>query len=438
MKNNRREFIRMAGMAGLGLAGKGMFDDLPALAGGNFEENGAPPGFMSPITSGSAAAGESIIGSYGSWAAGLMENRIPLYSFRRNEWKNLSKWRKAAVGRLAERLAMPATGPLPEVTVVRKYTFDGLHIEELEYRLPYGPASSALLLKPEGASGRLPGVLAFHDHGGNKFHGIKKIVRTDSETDLMIAEHQLNLYEGEAWANNLAKRGYVVLVPDAFPFGSRRVLLSDIPEGQRQGLSDPSDKDAEGISAYNRWAGQHEHIMAKSLFSAGTTWPGVWLAEDIKALDILCSRDDVDRERIGCGGLSGGGMRSLFLGGFDARIKCCIPVGFMTTWRDLVLYKATTHTWMVYVPVLPNELDLPEILGLRAPDPVLVLNNSEDPLFTPDEMKRADGILRDVYAKAGGSDRYRCSFHPGPHKFDRAMQDEAFAWFDRWLKQLTF
>ena len=37
--------------------------------------------------------------------------------------------------------------------------------------------------------------------------------------------------------------------------------------------------------------------MAKSLFSAGTTWPGVFFAEDQKALDILCSRDDVDANR---------------------------------------------------------------------------------------------------------------------------------------------
>ena len=43
-------------------------------------------------------------------------------------------------------------------------------------------------------------------------------------------------------------------------------------------------------------------------------------------------------------------------------------------------------------------------------------------------------ILTEVYAKAGANDHYKCSFYPGPHKFDRPMQEEAFAWFDRWLK----
>ena len=53
--------------------------------------------------------------------------------------------------------------------------------------------------------------------------------------------------------------------------------------------------------------------MSKSLLSAGTTWPGVFTAEDQRALDYLCSRDDVDPARVGCAGLSGGGLRTVYL-----------------------------------------------------------------------------------------------------------------------------
>jgi hypothetical protein len=49
-------------------------------------------------------------------------------------------------------------------------------------------------------------------------------------------------------------------------------------------------------------------------------------------------------------------------------------------------------------------------------------------------MQRADSILKQVFSKAKAADRYKCSFYPGPHKFDADMQSEAFAWFDRWLK----
>ena len=89
---------------------------------------------------------------------------------------------------------------------------------------------------------------------------------------------------------------------------------------------------------------------------------------------------------------------------------------------------------MVYVPMLPRELDFPEILGLRAPLPTLVLNDIDDQLYTIDQMKAADEILKKVFEKAGARDRYKASFYPGEHKFDADMQKEAFDWFDKWLK----
>src|SRR4030095_14378926 len=175
---------------------------------------------------------------------------------------------------------------------------------------PYGRPTEAILLKPENAKGRLPAILGFHDHGGNKYFGNRKITRTSDTRHPLMETHQSEYYEGMAWANEIAKRGYVVLVPDAFSFASRRVMMQDVPEHMRQGLTDNNPEDPKNIAAYNNWAGQHEHVMAKSLFSAGTTWPAVFFAEDQKALDVLCAREDVDPARIGCGGLSGGGIRT--------------------------------------------------------------------------------------------------------------------------------
>jgi dienelactone hydrolase len=211
-------------------------------------------------------------------------------------------------------------------------------------------------------------------------------------------------------------------------------MLQDVPEYLRKGLNDEDPDNPVQIEAYNTWASAHEAIMAKSLFSAGTTWPAVFFAEDRIALDILCSLSEVDAKKVGCAGLSGGGLRTAFMGGLDPRIQCAVCVGFMTTWKDFLLYKSVNHTWMIYVPLLPPELDFPEILGLRIPLPTLVLNDLDDELYTPAEMKAADSILSGLYTKAGAHDRYKCSFYPGPHKFDASMQAEAFAWLDRWLK----
>lgn len=420
-KTNRRQFIQTAGLGGLAFAGAGMLNAVtgkPLQPAIHIMDNH----FI-----------QNLIGAYGPWAASLNGDQLPSFSFRKNTFNDINAWRTAARKQLRDRLAIPSIEGIPAVRQNRQYVYDGLHIEELTWQLPYGNATAAILLKPANATGRLPGILAFHDHGGNKYFGTRKITKTNDAQHPMMVQHQQEYYEGRAWANDLARRGYVVLVSDAFPFASRRVLLNDVPPQHRNGLTDADPEKPQHITAYNEWAGAHEHIMAKSLFCAGTTWPGVFFAEDQKALDVLCARPDVDTNRIGCCGLSGGGMRTVFMAGLDERIKCAIPVGFMTTWKDFLLYKSFTHTWMIYVPLLPNELDFPEIIGLRAPLPTLVLNDTEDDLYTLPEMKQADTILQEVYWKAGAPERYRCSFYPGPHKFDQKMQAEAFDWFDQWL-----
>lgn len=378
---------------------------------------------------------QNMIGAYGPFAADIVGERPPALSYRNERFQDLETWRKQARTKVLELIAAPDSAGAPEPEVVGTTTAGGVDIERIRWRLPYGPPTEAVFLKPEGAAGPLPGVLALHDHGGVKYFGWRKIADDGSALHPMIVAHRSDSYSGRAWANELARRGYAVLCHDTFAFGSRRVRLSDVPDAIRDGAADVGDEETDiQIAAYNAWAAQHESIMAKSLFCAGTTWPGVVLSEDQRALDVLCARPEVDLERIGCCGLSGGGLRTIYLGGLDERVACAISVGFTTTWRDFLLNKCWTHTWMTYAPLLPRYLDFPEILALRVPKPTMVQNDTEDQLYTLPEMHRADDILQAVYQKAGAGDRYACGYYPGPHKFDAQMQEDAFAWFERWLQ----
>ena len=421
MKKQRRSFIKKTGLAGIGISS----------------------GVMSPGTFAFSSAENnsvmkkkdlSIIGPYGPWANGLISDELPSLSYRNKRYSKVDSWRKEALSITREHLGIPDLGELPKVTVHKSYTNDGLKFEEISWQLPYGNTTKALVIKPAETKGRLPAILAFHDHGGNKYFGLRKITNTGNGQHPLMVAHQERYYEGNAWANEIAKRGYVVMVSDAFTFASRRVLLEEVPENLRDGLSDDNPEEEKNIAAYNDWAGNHEHIMAKSLFSGGTTWPAVFFAEDQVALDILLARKDVDEKNVGCGGLSGGGLRTVMMAGLDHRIKCAVCVGFMTTWTDFILNKSFTHTWMTYVPRLPEALDFPEILGLRVPLPTLVLNDNDDSLYTLPEMQKADKILEEVFDKAGAKEKYKASYFPGPHKFDKAMQKEAFDWWDQWLK----
>lgn len=381
--------------------------------------------------------GKSIIGGYGEWAASMLKEPA-LLSFRNKRWSNVETWKTEALAKTSELLAKPVIKEVPKVTVEKKYSYDGLDIEELSWQLSYGNPTKAIVLKPKNIKKPLPAILALHDHGGKKYFGKRKITKTSDEQHPLIIDHQSQDYGGRAWANEVAKRGYVVLVHDAFAFASRRVMYQDV-EGIEWGetfIGDKTDANPdkpEHVETYNDWSGSHENTIAQSLFCAGTTLPGVVLAEDQIALDILSARPDVDADRIGCGGLSGGGLRTVFLGGMDKRIKCAVCVGFMSTWEDFVRYKSYTHTWMMFAPLLPNYLDFPEILGLRTPLPTLVQSNTEDDLYTLSEMKKSDDILKEVYAKAGAQDKYKTNFYKGEHKFDVEMQADAFDWFDKWL-----
>ena len=426
LMSSRRQFFKSAAILG-------SFPFVPASATDIHHRPGieATPGSI-------ADTNGSIIGQFGSWASSLRGEGPPELSFRGDKWKDVENWRQPAMNKLKELVACPKVGRPPKVTVHKKYNYDGLAIEELSWQLSYGRPTEALLLKPENANEPLPAIVGLHDHGGNKYLGKRKITRTSDELPDFIAAHQEQSYEGLAWANELAKRGYVVLVHDTFTFGSRRVMYQDIAGIDHgicnvDGKSDEDPENPDNIDTYNEWAGAHEHIMAKSLFCAGTTWPGVTLAEDQAAVDVLVDRPDVDSNRLGCAGLSGGGLRTVYLGGMDHRLKCAVAVGFMSTWDDFLLNKSYTHTWMTYAPLLSKYLEFPEILGLRVPLPTMVLNDINDSLYTMPEMTKADEILKQVFKKAGAEKHYRSGFYPGPHKFDKQMQADAFEWFDLWL-----
>ncbi len=400
----------------------------------------------------------NMLGGYGDWASEYAEGKRKL-SFLSDRWENPDKWKKEAKKKLLDLLAMPKTGIKRIPHVVKKYSYNGLEVEEISWNLSYGPETRAVFLKPENTRGPLPGILALHDHGGIKYFGKSKIIQTAKNLHPLIYKHQQDYYGEVAWANEIAKRGYGVLVHDVFPFESRKILASELPAHVvnkrmmihplelREVSPDDVESDTsitafdvtkeeklEDIKSYNAFGEQHESIIAKSLFSAGLTWPGVFLSEDIHALDYLCSRADIDKSRIGCCGLSGGGLRTNYLAGIDERIKCSVTAGFMTTWRDLIVNVSYTHTWMVYIPLLPLFLDFPEILGLRIPLPSLVLATSNDPLYTFHEVQRAGEILINIYKKAKSASTFRISYYEGSHKFDLPMQEEAWRWMDRWLK----
>ena len=90
----------------------------------------------------------------------------------------------------------PGSASTPVATVLRQMEFDGLWIEHLQWQLPFGPPTEALLLKPAGSKGKLPGIVGLHDHGGQKYFGMRKITRTSNDQHPVMQRHQAQYYGG--------------------------------------------------------------------------------------------------------------------------------------------------------------------------------------------------------------------------------------------------
>ena len=368
----------------------------------------------------------------------MAREHAPRMSFLDARWSSLEDWKSAAREVLLARLGyQPAARPLGAERV-RREERDGFSVEVVRIQATEAYSIPARVLVPAGKAGRRPAVLALHCPSGRYTWGHEKVLSAPGEPAFLTTFRE-GTY-ARPWAEAPARRGYVVIVIDAFYFGERRLRVEDLDPARVF----PEVRDAHAVvrstvpgseewtSAVNKVCGFYEHLTAKAITATGTTWGGIHVWDDRRAIDYLCSRSDVDPARIGCAGLSGGGFRTAMAIGADPRIKAACVSGWMTGFADL-LPQHLRHTWMVFTPGLRRALDLPDVAALHAPGALLVQQCRRDHLFPLAGMEAAVAKIGQVYAKAGLSERFRGSFHDVPHSFTPAMQEEAFAWLDRWL-----
>lgn len=326
-----------------------------------------------------------------------------------------------------------------DVRVEQRWERDGLAGEELSWSVGYGPRTRAYLLKPAGSREPLPALVALHDHGGFKYYGKEKIADGPCAPPDVLARYREQYYGGRAYANALAREGFIVLIPDTFLWGSRRFPLKTMPAEVRSAAhtllaasGSPAWGAAPKIAEYNTAAGLHEHTISKYCNALGASLAGVVCHEDRIAVNYLLSRADVRCDLVGCLGLSGGGNRAALLNATHDSIAATIIVGLMSTYEGLLDHNMS-HTWMLFPFGWARHGDWPDLAACRAPIPLLVQYLLDDDLFTEPGMRAADARLRHHFAGAGQPAAYTGQFYPGPHRFDREMQAAAFTWLQKRL-----
>jgi len=377
---------------------------------------------------------ESYLGSLAPVVRSIQKDQGFPLSYENRRGLPLKEWKRK--GRVEVQRAMscwPKSVPLDlkvhtverrEGYEVRTVSFAG----SPHYRIP------AYLLAPTVGKGPYPAIVALHDHAAWFSHGKEKLVRMEGE-HLALKGFREHYYSGRAYAEDLAKRGYVVIVPDAFYWGERRLQYEQPPAELQELLAGLKPEQPEYLAALHKWLREQTAVLKTWLSFTGMTWMGIVNHDDRRSVDVLVSLPEVDAKRVGCVGLSGGGYRSTYLTGMEPRIKASVIVGFMVSLPTVLDMPRPVHWAMFDATGAHSSLDHPDIASLAAPEcAIFVQNCARDSLFTREGMEAAAGKIQAVYADLRRPERFRSKFFDAPHQFNAEMQEEAFAWFDRWLK----
>ncbi len=89
---------------------------------------------------------------------------------------------------------------------------------------------------------------------------------------------------------------------------------------------------------------------------------------------------------------------------------------------------------MIYVPGQLGFLDLPDVVTLSVPKPLMIIDCGKDALYTTDAMKSAEEKIEAVYKKVNAPERFVAKWYDVPHSFNIGMQDDAIKWLEKWLK----
>jgi dienelactone hydrolase len=358
-------------------------------------------------------------------------DRSPLeLSFLHDTFSDLPTWQTTARATVLEHLLYAPPPATPAAEIIRRENRGDYVQEYLTFQTTPDIRVPAYVLIPKKATLPAPGIVALHCHGGFYIWGKEKLLENEHEHPA-LTDYKQDLYHGRSIAAELARRGYVVIVIDAFYWGERRMVLDDDPLPFRE----PSRMTKEDAAAFNRRSQQGEQLVARTLFTAGISWPGVALWDDLRTVDYLASRPEVDPARLGCVGLSMGGYRSFLLAALEPRIKVAVVVGWMTSFAAQIRnHVVDTVGLSFHIAGLYRYLDLPDLAALIAPRALLVINGSKDSLFAPEGVRAAFDKIAACYRKAGAADRQQCRMYDTPHEFNPAMQDEAWAWIAQALR----
>lgn len=305
------------------------------------------------------------------------------------------QWKSAAMPRVLATLGdWPCiVAPNPELLL----EWEDKGIRKRRYLIDVGPhiAATVQVNTPEGLNHdeKRPAILCWHGHGP---YGKEPVMGNADKhgSEAIRAEILRHHYD---YGQKMAEAGFVTYAIDWMGCGDRNDALK------------PHFR---ATSAGRDWC--NLYYLHATMF--GMTSLSINLAHGRTATDFIASLPEVDAQRLGVMGLSGGGTMTLWTALTDARFKAAEIICYSDLWA-LFGIRDINYCGMQVAPGLFKLVDLPDLQGLLAPLPLLVDIGVYDSCFQADNAMACHRQLKKIYEAAGAPEHLFLDLFPGEHSW---------------------
>ena len=288
-------------------------------------------------------------------------------------------------------------GPLPEKTplnaritgTIKKKDY---RIEKLIYESVPGYYVTAAIFLPKKIKGKAPAIIYASGHTQNGF-------RSETYQHIII---------------NLVKKGFVVLAFD--------------PVGQGERLQYYDEK--EGKSRFGPTI-EHSYPGAQCYLS-GYSPLKYFVWDGIRSIDYLLTRKEVDPERIGMTGRSGGGTQTAYIAAFDDRILAAAPECFITNMEYILKSIGPQDAEQNLIHMISEGIDHADLLEIRAPKPCLMITTTRD-FFSIQGARETFSEAKRFYKALGREDMISMVEDDDVHASTKKNREAMYAFFQKYL-----